>query len=274
MNHSQKTLVSIAVLTYNHQNYIEQALDSFLMQKTEFDFEIIVGDDASTDNTSSILMSYKERFPKLFNLNLHSKNIGMMPNFISTLKSCKGKYIAFCEGDDYWTDIKKLQKQIDFLEKNEDYAICFHDCKIFNQANNKLEEDNITKSEKDIYTKSDLVTGNFMQTPSIVIRNNFTIPDWFKKSPIGDWPLYLHLIDDFKIKKINEVMAVYRVHQESVWSSKTDLYRLKKTVKVINIVLKNIKFNTLDKEKLNSTKRGLKRSIRKIKWSWFRSLKK
>lgn len=269
-----KPLVSIAVLTYNHELYIKEALDSFINQETKFDFEIVVSDDASTDGTKSILKNYKEKFPELFNLNLHSKNIGMMPNFISTLKSCKGKYIAFCEGDDYWTDIKKLQKQIDFLEQNKDYAICFHECKIFNQATNKLEEDNITKSEKDIYSRNDLLTGNFMHTPSIVIRNNFSIPNWLKKSPIGDWPLYLYIIKGSKIKKIEEVMAVYRVHENSSWSSKSDLYRIKKTIKVINLAIKNIDFNKKEKEKLNSTRKNLKKTLKQIRWSWFRSLKK
>ena len=109
-----KPLVSIASITYNHEKFIAQAIDSFLMQETDFDFEIIIGEDCSTDDTLKIIKEYKAKYPDIIKLITSESNVGMMTNFIRTLEACSGKYIALCEGDDYWTDTLKLQKQVNF----------------------------------------------------------------------------------------------------------------------------------------------------------------
>ena len=109
-----KPLLSIASITYNHEQFIAQAIESWLMQKTSFEIEIIIGEDCSTDNTRAIIEKYRKLHPDLIKLIISESNVGMMPNFIRTLAACRGKYIALCEGDDYWTDPYKLQKQVDF----------------------------------------------------------------------------------------------------------------------------------------------------------------
>ncbi|MDF1549683.1 MAG: glycosyltransferase, partial [Bacteroidales bacterium] len=118
--------LSVCMITYNHEKYIGQAIEGVLMQKTNFDIELLIGEDFSNDNTRNICMGYKNKYPDKIKLLLREKNIGMMRNFIQTLNTCKGKYIALCDGDDYWTDPLKLQKQVDFLEANPEYALCYH----------------------------------------------------------------------------------------------------------------------------------------------------
>ena len=265
--------VSIAVLTFNHEKFISQTLEGFLMQETNFDVEIVISDDASNDRTVAILKEYQNKFPKKFNITFHHTNIGMLPNFIYTLKSCKGDYIAFCEGDDYWIDSLKLQKQVDFLENNPEFSICFHNVMVFDETTKSLKEDYITINNKNIYTKEDLVKGNFMHTPSVVLRNDFTIGNWLNESPIGDWPLYLSQINDRKIKKLEDKMAVYRTHQESAWSSKTTTFKIERTLKTIKLLLKNISFNNLEINELESQKRILEADLKNLKGSYYKQFK-
>ena len=118
-------IVSICTRTYNLENFIEQALDSFLMQETNFSFEIVVDDDCSSDKTVEIIDKYIEKYPNIMNANLLKKNIGVRMNFIQNLQRAKGKYIAPCDGDDYWTDPLMIQKHIDFLEKNKEYVVSY-----------------------------------------------------------------------------------------------------------------------------------------------------
>ncbi|MFM9989045.1 glycosyltransferase [Flavobacterium sp.] len=214
--------LSICMITYNHQDYIKQAIDSVLMQKTNFDYELVIANDNSPDETNEIINNYIDSHPDGHKIKyLHNKvNIGMMPNFINALKNCSGKYIALCEGDDYWIDEFKLQKQVDFLENNSDYVICFHHAGI--NTNGLEVEDTITFSTKQTTTIDDLAKGNFMHTCTVVYKNNLfnEFPDYFYKSPIGDY--FLHMLNSLygKIYCINEKMAVYRVHDTSYWSSK------------------------------------------------------
>src|SRR5262245_24288404 len=118
--------VSVAMITYNHGNFIAQAVESILMQVVNFDYEIIIGEDCSTDETRNVVIEYRNRFPHRIKMLLHDKNVGLMQNFIQTIEACRGQYVALCEGDDYWTSPYKLQKQVDFLESHPEYAICFH----------------------------------------------------------------------------------------------------------------------------------------------------
>lgn len=244
----QTPLVSISVVTYQHKNYIKQCLDGILMQQTNFPFEIILGEDESKDGTREICIDYANKYPDKIKLFLRNRNDVIYINgnatgrynFIENLKSTKGKYIALCEGDDYWTDPLKLQKQVDFLEASPDYGICFHDVKIFDQTNLKLIEDNITRDVEETTDVTELAKGNYIHTPSVMLRNDFTIPDWFKESPIGDWILYLLAIRNGKIKKMKEVMAVYRVHNSSVWSGLSQETRNKKTAISVKLVLDNL----------------------------------
>ena len=135
---NKTTKVSISCLAYNHEPYISKCLDGFIMQKTDFPFEVLIHDDASTDRTADIIREYEAKYPDIIKPiyqteNKYSKGIGITKTY--QFPRAKGKYIAMCEGDDYWTDPLKLQKQVDFLEKNEEYSACFHDIEIVNKDN-------------------------------------------------------------------------------------------------------------------------------------------
>lgn len=265
-------LVSIAVLTYNHEQFIAETIDGFLAQNTTFDFEIVIGDDASIDNTQSILKDFQDKHPKKFNIVYHKNNIGMIPNFVDVINRCTGKYIAFCEGDDYWLDSKKLQIQTDFLESNNEYAICFHDVKIFDQTKLELIDDNITSAKKEDYNLDDLTKGNFMHTPTVLLRNDFNLPKNFNELPIGDWPLYMSMLKQRKIKKINRVMSVYRVHENSSWSSKPDNYRLERTIVTIEYLLESLTLSKPQESELKQTMHIYKKKLLKKK-SFYKTLK-
>lgn len=114
--------LSVCILTFNQVNFVKQCLDSILMQRVEFKYEIIVGDDGSTDGTKSILLDYQRKYPHIFFLLLNDTNQGISVNYKNVLSRCSGEYVALCEGDDYWTDPLKLQKQVDFLESHMDYG--------------------------------------------------------------------------------------------------------------------------------------------------------
>ena len=125
-------MVSVVMMTYGHENYIRQAIEGVLMQNCFFEVELIVANDCSTDKTDLIIKDIIQNHPRgnWIKYHHHEKNVGMMPNFIFALHQATGKYVALCDGDDYWTDPLKLQKQVGFLEENEEYVLCFHKIKI------------------------------------------------------------------------------------------------------------------------------------------------
>lgn len=152
---NKKTMVSIIVLTYNHEKYISQALESILMQKVDFDYEILIGDDCSTDRTSEILKEYQEKYPDKIYLRLRHKNIGAAKNAYELYNNAIGKYLAHLDGDDYWTNEKKLQLQVDFLEKNVNYIGCSHRCNIVDEDGNFIKKTVPWIKYKSIFTLKD-----------------------------------------------------------------------------------------------------------------------
>lgn len=219
--------VSVLMITYNHAKYIKQSVESILNQETTFDFELIISNDNSPDETDSIIKEIIRTNPKgnLIKYFKHEKNIGMMPNFLFTINKGNGEYVALCEGDDYWTSSLKLEKQLAFLDQNNDYSICFHNVQILE---NDILKDSETKNEiLETSTINDLAKYNFMHTPSVVYRNHLfeSLPDYFVYSPIGDYFLHMLNAKYGKIKFINENMAVYRIHNTSYWSSKQQVDR-------------------------------------------------
>lgn len=215
-----KIKISACIITYNHEDFIIECLEGAISQKVNFEYEIVIGEDLSSDSTRQICINYVEKYPNLIRFIRREKNLGMSGNWIKTIKECEGEYIALCEGDDYWTDSYKLQRQVDFLEANPDYAICYHKVQVL--KNGVLEKDNITKKVPETTTIKDLAKGNYIHTCSVVFRNNLfdELPGYFKKSPIGDY--FLHMLNARygKIKFLDEFMGVYRLHETSVWSSK------------------------------------------------------
>ena len=233
-------IVSVVMITYGHENYISEAIRGVFMQKTDFPVEFIISNDHSPDNSDLLIKELIKEAPENFTVHyhFHEKNMGMMPNFVWSLNSAKGKYIALCEGDDYWTDENKLQKQFDFLETNPDYAICFH--RTDDLLNDKLVQLNYTYAgaEEKTFTTAHIIKNNIIHTPSAVLRNLGKIPDWFLELQMGDYPLYLLTSLKGKIKYLPEMMAVYRAGV-GVWGSKSTEFRELNLLKSLSVICKN-----------------------------------
>lgn len=223
-----KIIVSVCVQTYQHVNYIKQCLDGILMQKTDFSYEIILGEDESDDGTRDICKDYAKKHPDKIKLFLRTRKdviyIGGKPtgrfNMIENLKACKGKYIALCEGDDYWTDPLKLQKQVGFLESHENYVACFHPCSLLRMRDNPSEPKKQSLSDiKYKYTVKNLLSFWNIPTAALLIRNDFNLPHWFNKVASGDIALVMLNYEKGKFKLLEDYMSVYRLTGEGVSES-------------------------------------------------------
>ena len=214
-------LVSVVMITYNQEKYIKQAIESVLEQQVDFDYEIIIGDDNSTDSTSDILKEYTKKHKNIKVIN-RKKNIGAIPNFMQTFRQARGKYIALCEGDDFWTDPTKLQRQVDLLEDNEDYALVFHPVRVFFENGKKT--DSVHPDFKTGFDLNELLRGNFIQTNSVVYRARSA--EEYSSLPEdiipGDWYLHLFHAKFGKIGFIDRVMSAYRRHEGGVWWNSTE----------------------------------------------------
>jgi glycosyltransferase involved in cell wall biosynthesis len=224
-------LVTIICTTYNHENYIRACLDGFIIQQTSFSFEIIVHDDASTDATAQIVKEYESKYPHLFNNiyqteNLYSKKDGSVENVI--FSAPRGKYIAICEGDDYWTDPSKLQKQIDFLEKNDEFGLVHHEADYFFQKNGELVKNHHQKNKinpSNDFVFEELLINNNIYTPTVMFKKsllkNFMDIDVNVRSKflMGDYVMWLEFSKHCKFKYLPESMATYRVLENSASKS-------------------------------------------------------
>lgn len=215
--------LSVLVPSFNHGKFIEQTLVGALTQKTNFEFDIIIGDDASTDNNASIIREYAQKFPSKIKAHLHNKNLGPTKpkelggkNNVGFLFSqTKSEYIALCEGDDYWTDPLKLQKQVDFLDNNSDYSLCHHQMQVTYEDKSPSHLFN-SSSQQLTSTIVDLLADKtwFLGTASTVFRNVFTneMPDWWWKTASGDLGIFIEVAKHGDIKYLPETMGIYRKH--------------------------------------------------------------
>lgn len=229
MNNSNKEiLVSIRCVVYNQEPYLRQCLDGLVMQKTNFRFEAIVHDDASTDNSANIIKEYAEKYPDIIKPiyeteNQYSKHDGSLSLIILNAMSKSSKYIAFCEGDDYWIDPLKLQKQVDYLESHPDCTMCCNRTKLYSEKKNQYIGENYCYNHDSIVKVKDVIYrgGLFISTCSIVlrrdVRNNY--PDYCRKCAVGDYPLQIMAAMKGYIYYFNEIMSVYRVDNPNSWMS-------------------------------------------------------
>jgi len=208
--------VSICCITYNQEKFLRKTLDSFIMQETDFSYEVLINDDKSTDNTPKIIKEYVKKYPDIIKPVFNKKNLGAVKNFFTNFERSTGKFVAICEGDDYWTDPKKLQKQVDFLKKNQKYSICFHSVKVHHDGIKK--EDYIFPRKRFNLTVNELLKRNFIQTNSVMYRRqkkyNLSTADFLP----GDWYLHIYHAKFGEIGFIDEVMSVYNRHVDGIWS--------------------------------------------------------
>lgn len=220
--------VSVLMITYNHEKYIEQAVRSVMMQETDFDYELVIGEDCSTDSTREIVLRLKEEFPDKIKLLLHEKNVGVGKNFRLTYENCRGEYIAFLEGDDYWTDKHKLQIQSELLDRTDDVTLCFHPVERWLEAEQKF-GDIISYASESSYDFDDLLNAViYPHTSSMMIRKSC-----LEISAELDSLTYVDIIVRYfcaergKLIYTNRLMSVYRTHECGVWSGARSDIKLK-----------------------------------------------
>lgn len=209
-------IVSVCIITYNHAKYISQAIDSVLMQETDFEFNLVISDDFSKDGTRDILMDYQKKYPDKIELILQTGNVGPARNWNDLMTFPKSQYIAYLEGDDYWEDPLKLQKQVGFLEENPKYGMSFHAVRVQGEYETNYQ---YKTPPSDTLTFRDLAFHHYIPSCSLLFRRDIMpnpIPEWLLNCRIGDIPFELIMADKCLTKYFNEQMAVYRKHSNSV----------------------------------------------------------
>jgi glycosyltransferase involved in cell wall biosynthesis len=229
--------ISVIVTAFNHEKFIEQCLESILLQKGNFNVEIIVGDDCSTDNTITILEEYRYKFPQLIDILPNIANLGITKNLKRCFEACKGDYIAICEGDDYWIDQYKLQKQMDRLEKDPDLSMCFSPIILFFEDTQRFEPfTKPKKSEKETITSKDLIDFNVIGNFSCCMYRSSTI----NKLPEGifdlyavDWMINISCGEIGDIGYLEDYMSVYRKHKSGAW---TGLPEYRRSIRLMQLI--------------------------------------
>ncbi len=216
-----KPLVSVIIITYGHEKFIKKAIDGVFIQLTDFDLELIIADDSSPDKTELIVKKAIGCAPKniLVKYTRHTKNIGSMLNFKWAINQASAKYIAICDGDDFWTDPHKLQKQVDILEKNSDISISYHNCQVINEDGTPIRfvySENYNKKTIDLI---DLINGDYAKICTVVFRNSKNID---LERVIDDDTLSMEILRDGKVAHyVEDTMSVYQLHQGGIWSLKS-----------------------------------------------------
>ncbi|SFC38852.1 Glycosyltransferase involved in cell wall bisynthesis [Parapedobacter composti] len=239
----KEPLVSICCITYNHEEFIRQCLESFVMQRTTFPFEILIYDDASSDNTAQIIDEYQQMYPAIIKPiiqkeNQYSKGVRGM-NLKYNFPRAKGKYIALCEGDDYWTDPLKLQKQVDFLETHDNFVLCAH-------KHDKLIDGKLIKNHKrykEVLSIYDLAKQIDFITLSVVFRRAIINNEESKIALNGQFTnfLFVYIAQFGLVKQFNVSMGVYRVHRGGIWSGEELVKRMEMSLYGINSMIEYIK---------------------------------
>jgi glycosyltransferase involved in cell wall biosynthesis len=239
--------LSVAMITYNHGQYIAQAIESILAQKVNFEYEIVIGEDCSTDGTRAVVMAFHRRYPDRIRLLLRDHNVGAMRNFVKTIETCHGEYLTLLEGDDYWIATDKLQKQIAFLDAHPECAICCGRARALYEAgtqNLDTKWDVYPERPAGPYMIEDILKGNFVVPCTAMLRRELVppFPEWFVEMKLGDWPLFAMVARFGTIELMDDIVARYRVHPGGVWSSMANFTRYKETARMLTALDRELWF--------------------------------
>jgi glycosyltransferase involved in cell wall biosynthesis len=206
--------VSVLVVTYNHARFVRQALDSVLAQRLPQQFEILISEDRSTDGTREIVEEYRERYPHLIRLLLSERNLRSNEVVARGFRAARGRYIAYLDGDDYWTSEDKLRAQVEFLDAHADLTICFHNVQVVDEHSQSLH---------------DLLRGNPIAASSVAYRRAAVseVPGWYDRFfPVTDWPLHVLYAREGQIGYLDQTLGVYRLHGGGLYSTLSEREKL------------------------------------------------
>ena len=251
MNDTSHPLVSVWVITYNHADFIEKCLDSILEQEINYPFEICLGEDESTDGTREICREYAARYPNIIRLFLRDRNDPRRAgcagawqfNFIETFKACRGKYVALCDGDDFWSDPKKLQKQVDYLEQHPECSGCFHKIGQVSEKGRVIHTDmGYPPRPQQFYSLDDLLRYcNLFPLFSVVFRNHAQVaPEWIRQAPLADIIVHAGNLQRGDYGFVDEVMGFHRIHEGGLFSGMSRLNNVKATLAVYCMIGQNL----------------------------------
>jgi glycosyltransferase involved in cell wall biosynthesis len=235
--------VTVLVTTYNHEKYIAQALDSVLMQETDFDYDIVILEDCSKDATREILLEYQKKHPGKIRLRLAERIESSNKPFAEEFQAIPSPYVAVLDGDDYWTSPKKLQKQVDFLKEHPECVICFHNAMLV-YDDGRVPIPHNPANQKPFSVLEDLWQSCFIANATPMFRKDVlgTFPEWYYTMPVGDWPLYVLYAQHGQIGYIDEILAVYRIHSEGLWSKQDQIQKLESLISLYESMNVNLGF--------------------------------
>jgi glycosyltransferase involved in cell wall biosynthesis len=225
--------VSVLLLTYNHEKWIRQAVQSVLMQKTDFDYGVTIVEDCSSDGTRDAVIDFRQKFPERIDLSLSKENGEYRTNLATAFLASSGQYIAQLDGDDYWTSPHKLQKQVDFLDTHPECALCFHNVTVFNEDGTGSPWNLNPPDQEEITGLEDLLVDNYIASCSPMFRAGVLdrLPDWYYTAAWADWPLYILHAQHGKIGYLNEVMGARRLQNEGMWARLSNVRRVEETIR-------------------------------------------
>jgi len=229
--------VSVLMVVYNHERFVRQAVDSVLCQQTDFEFEVVVGEDHSTDSTREILRKLDQENPGRLRLLFRDSNLGMSYNFVDTYEHCQGEFVTILDGDDYWSNPHKLAKQVALLEANPDAALCFGRARIEYESGAASKV--IPPEQRNDWPLEELLIASFIPACTVMYRHYDLgpIPEWIHELSLCDWPFHvLHALRG-KMLLLDEELAVYRVHGGGCWSQLQEDARLFKEIDFYRAIL-------------------------------------
>lgn len=214
--------ISVMIITYNHERYISKAIESVLRQETSHSLEIVVSDDCSTDATRQIVWDYYKAHPQIIRYLFRPRNLGFQKNFIETLKSCRGRYVAVLDGDDYWVPPDKITNQIELLEANPDCILCFGRAMEFHEDDRSVTRV-VPCLNGQKFSLNDLLKVDPIPTCTAVFRYDrmLEIPAWVEDMPMVDWVLWVLLAQNGSMIYLPKILGAYRKHSQGVWTSKS-----------------------------------------------------
>jgi glycosyltransferase involved in cell wall biosynthesis len=229
--------VSILVLTYNHEMYIEEALQSVLRQQTSIPYEIVVAEDCSTDRTLEKVQAVARRNPGLFRIFHREENMGISRNFSDAYAQCLGEYIAILEGDDFWHHAHRLQRHVDILDNDNKCSFVFSDVRVMFE-NGQVKEGLYPSYVKSKLRLRDFLADNFINCSSLTFRHRLipTFPKWFLSLQFYDWPLHILHLQHGHALYLREILSTYRIHSSSAWGGCDQHRRLRGMIEIFNCI--------------------------------------